>query len=286
MYRQSFDVGISIYMYKIPYSNTCTSTAHMWKKLKLCVCILNSVCFLCQWPRHGRINIEVHRRSTFKSLSPFAAAAGWLWIILLYTMYVWVKVEKYLLCALEQGRTGSGPRLHLFMCPWEGNAVYLCWHWRYHPCSAPQREKRKERGQIRKRADKEKNKPVIAWDSAHPAKGTSMSTRYPYSWLSAASSDSGHFSRQELDVDIWQQLGTAKHLEMSVWGTVYSLSGCQRFNSHLPCPSSEERKHLCILMRCQSVFSYQLKTSTTTWGHHTIKLWQPVTESIYIHSCM
>lgn len=56
------------------------------------------------------------------------------------------------------------------MCPWEGNAVCLCWQQWYHPCSAPQREKRKERGQLRKRADMERNKPVIAWDSGYSAK--------------------------------------------------------------------------------------------------------------------
>lgn len=104
---------------------------------------------------------------------------GCVWVAIYCSFLQYIKVERQLWCTLEQGRVGSGSGVHLFMCPWEGNAVRLCWQQRQHPCSAPQQEKREERGQLRKRADMGRNKPVIAPDFAYTAKSITTPVNRP-----------------------------------------------------------------------------------------------------------
>lgn len=108
------------------------------------------------------------------------------------------------------------------MCPWEGNAVCLCWQRRYHPCSAPQREKGEERGQLRKRADMRRNKPVIARDSAYSAKSTTM----PVKSLSTLLAPSSHFG-----FSTFQRTGAGFKCMMATWdrGAVGSASYCHCF---------------------------------------------------------
>lgn len=99
---------------------------------------------------------------------------------------------------------------YLFMCPWEEKAACLCWQQWYHPCSAPQQERREERGQLRKRADVERIKPVIAPDSAYPAKSITM----PVSLLSILLASSRKFRHRTSERTrtrcIWRQAGTEK----------------------------------------------------------------------------
>lgn len=138
------------------------------------------------------------------------------------------------------------------MCPWEGNAVCLCWQPWYHPCSAPQREKREERGQLRKRADMQRNKPVIARDSAYSAKSTTMPVK-SLSTLLASSSQfkfrtfqrtragfkcmTATWDRETFgDVSYWHcilERVTYPRKDFQGWIT----EGSQWFNSHMFWPS-------------------------------------------------
>lgn len=121
------------------------------------------------------------------------------------------------------------------MCPWEGNAVCLCWQRRYHPCSAPQREKREERGQLRKRADMRRNKPVIARDSAYSAKSTTM----PVKSLSTLLAPSSHFG-----FSTFQRTGAGFKCMTATWdrGAVGSASYWHCFLERLSYARRQELK--------------------------------------------
>lgn len=106
---------------------------------------------------------------------------------MLYSMCK-LNVEREPLCALEKGRTGSGPRLYLFVslrvkCCLSVLAALVP------PLFCPTAGERVQRGQLRKRAYVERNKPVIARDSAYSAKSITM----PVNLLSILLASSSQF---------------------------------------------------------------------------------------------